>query len=798
MTENNTTLTLFEVPEETTPMMRQYLDIKQEHQDTILFFRLGDFYEMFFQDAETAAKELELTLTGRGKPGSAKRMPMCGIPFHAADNYILRLINKGYKVAICEQVEDPSLTKGLTKREVIKIITPGTLIDEKLLTTTAANYCAVVLKSELKEELYGLAFADISTGSCKLTQIYGYENVQAELARIDAAEVLQNNTTPGFENALSILKKQFTLNEALELQLTENPLAVKALASLLQYFKHTQKTELKQLNQCNFYMPDQYMYLDASSRRNLELVQTLRTQSREGSLAQVLDKTRTAMGSRMLKEWLNYPLLESGPIEERYTAVQELIEDLVSREELNLILKDVYDIERLSGRIANGNANARDLVFLKESLRIISSLQSTLQLFNSSLLKKLTDVNLINCLNEIINMIEKTIVDDPPLQIKDGNIIRPGYNTELDQLRSLISGGKTWLTELENTERQRTGITSLKIGYNNVFGYYLEVTNSKKDLIPADYIRKQTLANAERFITPALKEKEADILKATTHIEKLEYQLFTEVRARVAENIQTIQTIARAVAEIDVLLSFASCAATYRYCRPKITLGTNSLEICGGRHPVIEQALAAGTFIPNDTRFTPDQPFKMLFGPNMSGKSTYMRQTALLVLMAQSGCFVPAASMSFDLVDRLFTRVGAMDDLFSGKSTFMVEMAETANILNNATSRSLIVFDEVGRGTSTYDGMAIAWALTEYVVQKIQAKTIFATHYHELSDMAKTYPQITNWNVSVDDSHGQITFLHKVVPGKASGSYGIHVAKLAGLPEELTSRASDILKTFEP
>lgn len=778
-------------------MMRQYLDIKKDHQDAILFFRLGDFYEMFFQDAETAAKELELTLTGRGKPGSTKRMPMCGIPFHAADNYILRLITKGYKVAICEQVEDPALAKGLTKREVIKIITSGTLIDEKLLTSTAANYCATVVKSELKEELYGLAFADISTGNCQLTQIYGYDNVQAELVRIDAAEVLQEPKTPGFAAALGLLKKQFTMNEALELQLTENPLATQAMAALLQYFKHTQKTELKQLNQCSLYMPSQYMYLDPSSRRNLELSQTLRTQSREGSLCQILDKTKTAMGSRLLKEWLNYPLLEQQRIEARYDAVQELIDDLISREELTQLLKDVYDIERLSGRIANGNANARDLVFLKESLRVIGSLQNTLQLFNSVLLKKLTDPATSLCLKAIITLIEQTIVNDPPLQLKEGNIIKPGYNLELDQLRELISGGKNWLNELENTERQRTGITSLKIGYNNVFGYYIEITNSKKDLIPADYIRKQTLANAERFITPALKEKENDILQANARIEKLEYQLFTEVRTRIAEHIQTIQNIARAVAELDVLLAFASCATIYRYCRPKLTPGTNNLEIIAGRHPVIEQAIAAGTFIPNDTLFTPDKPFKMLFGPNMSGKSTYMRQTALLVLMAQSGCFVPAQSMTFDLVDRLFTRVGAMDDLFSGKSTFMVEMAETANILNNATSRSLIVFDEVGRGTSTYDGMAIAWALTEYVVQKLQAKTIFATHYHELSDMSKTYPQITNWNVAVDDSHGTVTFLHKVMPGKANGSYGIHVAKLAGLPEELTARAEAILKTFE-
>ena len=795
---------------EATPMMRQYLDIKARHQDAIVLFRLGDFYEMFYADAELAARELELTLTGRGS--KEHKMPMCGVPYHAADNYIARLINKGYKVAICEQVEDPALAKGLTRREVIKIITPGTLMDEKLISDKAANYLAAVTSADTKDETFGLAFADISTGVFKTAELHGLDNLRAEILRIDPKEIIYTAAEnpidveilatrveqPSAASAQKILA-HFPPDTARDFALESKPLALQAAAAVFNYFKAAQKTELKQLTRLETYLPQNYMYLDSASRKNLELTETIRGGGKTGSLYGLLDKTKTSMGSRLLKEWLCYPLLEQTEIESRYAAVGELLNDLVARAELTELLKDIYDIERLIGRITNGNAGARDLVYLKESLRVIQSLTPILRQFSAPLLTALNNSARQKILREICALIDQAIVDEPPLLVTAGNIFRDGYNAELDELRRISRSGKQWIAEQESQERERTGIKSLKIGYNSVFGYYLEISHANRDLVPKNYIRKQTLTAAERYITPELKEKEELLLSAGSRMEKLEHKLFNELRQKIAAATTEIQNTARAVAALDTLLALAQTAADRHFVRPRILSGDSAkLYIKNGRHPVVEQALGTTAFIPNDLLLAPeDTRLMLLFGPNMSGKSTYMRQTALLALLAQAGSFVPADNMEFALIDRLFTRVGAMDDLFSGKSTFMVEMAETANIVRNATKNSLIILDEVGRGTSTYYGMAIAWALTEYIYLRLGAKTIFATHYHELAQLAGKYPQIKNFNVSVAEKGQDIIFLHKVAPGPASGSYGIHVARLAGLPEEITTRAAQILAALE-
>ncbi|GBR76669.1 DNA mismatch repair protein MutS [Candidatus Termititenax persephonae] len=794
----------------TTPMMRQYLDVKAQHEDAVVFFRLGDFYEMFYEDAELAARELELTLTGRGS--KEHKMPMCGVPYHAAESYISRLINKGYKVAICEQVEDPALAKGLTKREVIKVITPGTLIDEKLLPGQAANYLAAIVTAHTQEARYGLAFADISTGVFRAAELYCLDNLRTEVLRIDPRELIYTDAqnpldleiastrveTPGLPAARKILA-HFAKDTARDFDLENKPLALQAAAAVFNYFKAAQKTELQQLTRLETYLPQNYMHLDSASRKNLELTETIRYGGKNGSLYGLFDQTKTSMGSRLLKEWLCSPLLNKDAIEARYAAVGELLGDLVSRAELAELLKDIYDIERLIGRITNGNANARDLVYLKESLRVIHNLAPILQQFSAPLLQDLNDPSLRGPLQNICTLIDQAIVDDPPLLVSGGHIFRDGYHAELDELRQISQAGKTWIAAQEAKERERTGIKSLKIGYNSVFGYYIEISHANRGLAPKNYIRKQTLTGAERYITPELKEKEEAILNASSRLQKLEHHLFTELRRHIAAHTLPIQQIARKVAVVDALLAFAETAAARHFVRPTILDDDrNSLHIKNGRHPVVEQALGTETFIPNDLYLAPEENrLLLLFGPNMSGKSTYMRQAALLVLLAQAGSFVPAESMEFALVDRLFTRVGAMDDLFSGKSTFMVEMAETANIVRNATKRSLIILDEVGRGTSTYDGMAIAWALSEYICLRIGAKTIFATHYHELAQLAAKYPYIRNFNVSVEESGPDIVFLHKVVPGTAGGSYGIHVARLAGLPAEITNRATEILATLE-
>lgn len=799
-------------PEKMTPMMRQYFDIKKDQQDAILFFRLGDFYEMFYGDAEIAARELDLTLTGRGKDKS--RMPMCGIPYHAADNYILRLIKKGYKIAVCEQVEDPALSKGLTKREVVKVITPGTITDEKLLPAAETNYLVGIVKSDLKEDLYGLSYVEASTGEFKLTTIHGLENLRNELFRIEPSELIYDQPElrelykvsatqvekPGLEVAKKIIAQQFKVDNLQNYQLAEHQLGTIAAAAVVKYLQQTQRSQLGQINDLQIYQPTHYMHLDAASRRNLELTRTIKDQTATGSLFTLLNKTKTAMGGRLLKEWINYPLLNEQTITERYAAIEEIINDRISREELSEALKQVYDVERLIGRIANGNANARDLYALKESFLIIEKdIFVILENFNAKLLAELLHNNYRQIIDETIKLISAAIIDNPPLQIKEGNIIKNGYSSELDELRSMINDSNRWINELENSEKEKTGIKSLKIGYTSVFGYYIELSKINSHLAPDNYTRKQTLTNAERYITSELKEQETKILNAKEEAEKIEYRIFAELRQRIAENIKAIQQIARKTAELDALLSLSIVAATHNYKRPQIINDTKGcLNIINGRHPVIETTMSRDKFIPNDTFFNEHtQRFLMLFGPNMSGKSTYMRQTALLVLMAQIGSFVPAEKMEFSLVDRLFTRVGAMDDLFSGQSTFMVEMSETANILKNATANSLIIMDEIGRGTSTYDGMSIAWAVAEYVCLNIRAKTLFATHYHELAEMTEQYQPIKNFNVAVEEVGNKITFLHKVVPGKANGSYGVHVASIAGLPEQVVARAQQILNGME-
>lgn len=799
--------------ENMTPMMRQYFEIKSAYRDAILFFRLGDFYEMFYEDAEIAARELSLTLTGRGKKETGNRMPMCGIPYHAADNYILRLINKGHKVAICEQVEDPALAKGLTKREVIKVITPGTLTEEKFLANAASNYLCAIIGSEKKEDIFGLAYADASTGEFKFTEIFGQTNLRHEIQRIEPAEIITDQdsllnifnlpstkiNTPGLTAALKAVEKQCHLAALTEFELQDFKLGALAAAAIINYLQQTQKSKLGQINSLSSYQTKHYMYIDTASRRNLELVQTIKNQERQGSLFWLLDKTKTAMGSRLLKNWINYPLLDKNKIEGRYQAIEELSREQIARSELQNQLQNIYDIERLIGRTANGNANARDLVALKDSLVILrKEILPIILNFQSGLINQLNSAQINEVLDTSIALVEKSIVDNPPLQLKDGDIIRSGYNTELDELRSLLLKSKTWVSEFEAKEKERTGIKSLKVGYTSVFGYYIEISNANKNLVPLDYQRKQTLTNAERYITPDLKEQETQILNASTKIEKLEYKIFSEIRDELGLQIGPIQNIAKLLAQLDVLTALAEVAVANNYIKPEIIHNLpDQIKIIGGRHPVVEMTMPRADFIPNDTCFDNENRFIMLFGPNMSGKSTFMRQTALLLLMAQIGSFVPADKMTFTLIDKLFTRVGAMDDLFAGMSTFMMEMTETANILKNASENSLIIMDEIGRGTSTYDGMAIAWAVAEYIYLKLKAKTLFATHYHELAELAENYPEIKNYNVAVEEKGSQITFLHKVIPGITQSSYGVHVASIAGLPSEVISRAQDILTSLK-
>ena len=795
-------------------MMKQYMETKSQYQDCILFYRLGDFYEMFFEDALTASRELEITLTGKNC-GQEEKAPMCGVPYHAVEGYLNRLVAKGYKVAICEQVEDPKTTKGIVKREVVRIVTPGTNLDTQALDETKNNYimCIVYIADR-----YGVSVADISTGDYFVTEIPDSAKLLDEIYRFSPSEIICNEAfymsgvdMDGMKDRLGItiysleswyfddevcrkkLLEHFEVSSFAGLGLADYDCGIISAGALLQYLLETQKNSLSNLTHITPYAAGKFMMIDSSTRRNLELCETLREKQKRGSLLWVLDKTKTAMGARTLRKYVEQPLIDKTEIIRRLDAVQELKEQAISREEIREYLSPVYDLERLITKIAYGSANPRDLTAFRSSLEMLPALLYILQEMKAELLKDLA-VDL-DPLEDLCILVKKAIREDPPIAMKEGNIINDGYNEEVDKLRRAKSDGKDWLAKLENDEREKTGIKNLKIKYNKVFGYYLEVTNSYKEMVPEYYTRKQTLANAERYITPELKELEDMILGAEDKLYALEYELYSEVRDLIASQIERIQKTAKAVAALDAFASLALVAERNNYVRPKIN-EKGVIDIKEGRHPVVERMIPNEMFISNDT-YLDDKKHRIsiITGPNMAGKSTYMRQTALIALMAQVGCFVPAQSANIGLSDRIFTRVGASDDLASGQSTFMVEMNEAANILNNISSRSLVLFDELGRGTSTYDGISIAWAIVEYIHEnkKGRARTLFATHYHELNEMEKLYPRVKNYNVSVQ----KVIFLRKLERGGSEHSFGIHVAKLAGMPKSIVSRANTILKELE-
>lgn len=794
-----------------TPMIQQYLQIKRNYQDAILFFRLGDFYEMFFDDALVASRELEITLTGRDA-GASGRVPMCGVPYHAADTYIARLVERGYKVAICEQVEDPADARGIVRREVTRVITPGTIME--CLEERKHNFLAAIVE---KEGIYGLAVVDVTTGLFMVTQVNGQEALLDELCRLEPAEILLPDLLPYRELSEKIRSRisrsfisfwdpaAFERGEAIRsLQeqlgmgwnrsgLSSLPLAVLCAGGILHYLKATQKRELGHINQVEIYSAGQYMHLDAVTRRNLELTSSLKDGTRWGTLLWVLDYSVTAMGGRLLKSWLERPLLDVKAIRARQDAVEELVNDSLARQELQQLLRAVYDLERLSSRVVYGTAGPRDLLALKNSLAVLPQVKKVLGNKKACFWQDvLSD---LDCLEDIVRVLDEAINNDPPVSPREGGILREGYHPEVDRLRQASREGKNWLAQLEAREKERTGIRSLKVGFNKVFGYYLEVTRPNLNLVPPDYIRKQTLAGAERFITSELKKLEEQILGAEEKLVQLEYRIFTEIREKVAAQVRRIQRTAGAVARTDAILSLAEAAVKGNYVRPEVNDGYR-IFIRDGRHPVVERVLGPGEFVPNDVELGEDTRLILLTGPNMAGKSTYMRQVALLVLMAQVGSFIPAASGEIGIVDRIFTRVGASDDLAAGQSTFMVEMSECRVIVSAATSRSLIIMDEVGRGTSTYDGISIARALVEYIVKRIGARTLFSTHYHELTEL-DTLPGVKNFTVAVEERGENVVFLHRVHPGRANRSYGIQVARLAGLPEEILQRAAEILQDLE-
>ena len=801
------------------PMMQQYLDIKEQYKDCILFFRLGDFYEMFFDDALLASKELELTLTGKSC-GQEERAPMCGVPFHAADSYIAKLVEKGHKVAICEQTEDPAQAKGIVKREVIQIVTPGTITSQSILSEKENNYLASVYA---RSDAMSVAYCDISTGELYLTEYKGsdlYDVILNELVKINASEIILSQTfseeyptdeikkiTGAYINILGdayfseksceeIIKAQFNCISLTGLGLDFRPCAVPALGSLLNYLLETQKQTLKHLTHINIYEIGMHMALDKATIRNLEITETLYEKKIQGSLLGILDKTHTAMGSRKMRQWLREPLNNAKEINLRLDGVEELYYELIIRNNIKQNLKQIYDFERLAGRIACGNANGKDLIALRNSIAVLPEIKSDLGVLHSEIMQSID--SRICDLSAVYNIIDRAICDEPPFTVKEGSLIKDGYSEELDSLKFSIKDAKTWISTLEGKERERTGIKNLKVGYNRVFGYYLEVTRSYYDLIPENYIRKQTLANAERFITPELKEMEGLVLNAETKINRMEYDLFVEVRNFIEGYIKDIQSISSAVAELDVLTSFAHVSDKLGYVKPLVD-ESFELEIVKGRHPVIEQTVSNGMFVSNDTYLNnTNESMLLITGPNMAGKSTYMRQTALIVLMAQAGCFVPCERARIGVCDRIFTRIGASDNLAQGQSTFFVEMSELSYILNNAKARSLIILDEIGRGTSTYDGLSIAWAAVEYLCNdNTHIRTLFATHYHELTALEGERYGVKNLNVDVAEENGNIVFLHKIVEGSASRSYGIHVAKLAGIPKVLLERAQEKLAELE-
>ena len=800
---------------EFTPMMQHYLKTKDENKDCILFYRLGDFYEMFFDDAVTVSRELELTLTGKSC-GMEERAPMCGIPYHAVDTYLNKLVERGYKVAICEQVEDPKLAKGMVKREVTRIVTPGTNINMQALDETKNNYimCIAYLGDH-----YGVSAADISTGDYYVTEVDSERKLLDEVNKYAPSEIICNEAfyISGIdiadmrdrlgiavyaleawyfsdETAQNTLKEHFKVRDLSGLGLTEYESGVIAAGALLRYLYETQKNSLSQMTLIHPYRTGRFMVLDSSTRRNLELVETLREKQKRGSLLWVLDKTKTAMGARTLRAYVEQPLIDREEIEKRYQAIEELNGNAITREEIREYLNPVYDLERLIARVTYQTANPRDLIAFRNSINMLPPIKLLLSDFHCPLL---TDIyNRMDTLDDLYELIYEAIDEEPPITVHEGGILKEGYHKEVDRLRKAKTEGKSWLAELEAKEREKTGIKNLKIKYNKVFGYYLEVTNSYKDLVPDYFTRKQTLANAERYITPELKELEDMILGAEDKLVSLEYELFREVRDKIAAEVVRIQITAKAVAQLDVFASLAVVAEQNNYCRPKLN-EKGIIEIKEGRHPVVEKMTANEMFVANDTYLdNGSRRVSIITGPNMAGKSTYMRQSALIVLMAQIGSFVPAKSAKIGLVDRIFTRVGASDDLASGQSTFMVEMSEVANILRNATANSLLILDEIGRGTSTFDGLSIAWAVVEHISNPklLGAKTLFATHYHELTELEGTINGVNNYCIAVKEKGDDIVFLRKIVPGGADKSYGIQVAKLAGVPDGVIARAKEIVQ----
>ncbi len=807
---------------EFSPMMQHYLATKSQYKDCILFYRLGDFYEMFFDDAITTSRELELTLTGKDC-GQEERAPMCGIPYHAAENYISKLISKGYKVAICEQLEDPKLAKGIVKRDVIRVVTPGTVMESNLLEEKKNNYIMSIYKSGI---FYGVTVCDISTGDFRTTQIKDHNNFAMlldEISRYSPAEIIVNPMMAECTEEIDRIRERFeiyvtkleeseflgdykVIDERYHLQddngefvetIKDKGLCVASTSGLIKYLLDTQKNNLDHINTLKIYSTTKYMSLDINARRNLEITEKLRDKSKKGTLLWVLDKTSTAMGGRLLRRWLSDPLIDSKQINSRLDAVEELKNDLILKGDIIDLLKGVYDIERLAGKISYGSVNARELISLKNSVKQLPEIKKILSRTKSKMLVDLYES--LDTLDDVYELIEKTIVDEPPISVKEGGLIKLGFDEEIDKLKTATTQGKNWLIELETREREATGIKGLKVGFNKVFGYYIEVTKSNINMVPDRYIRKQTLTTGERYITEELKNLENQILGAEEKVVNLEYNAFVQVREQIEKQILRVQKSASIVSSLDVLCSFATVADEQNYVKPIID-NEGIIDIKDGRHPVIEKILPSGSFVQNDTYLDKkDNRLSIITGPNMAGKSTYMRQVALITLMAQCGCFVPASYAKIGVVDKIFTRVGASDDLSMGQSTFMVEMMEVATILKEATSNSLVILDEIGRGTSTYDGLSIAWAVAEYISdsEKCGAKTLFATHYHELTKLEEKLEGVKNYSIAVKEKGEDVIFLRKIVPGGTDESYGVHVAKLAGVPQVVTKRANEILRSLE-
>ncbi len=807
---------------EYTPMMQHYLDMKEKYKDCILFYRLGDFYEMFFDDAINVSRELELTLTGKDC-GKEERAPMCGIPFHAADTYIARLISKGYKVAICEQLEDPKFAKGMVKRDVIRVVTPGTVMEANLLEDKKNNYIMCIYKNGI---YFGVTVCDITTGDLRTTEIKESNNFAVlldEISKYSPAELVVNPMLFDCSEEMNKIKERFDIyvTRLEEKEFTDNyealsekykivddedspvenisnyMLSVASTNALFAYLLETQKNNLDHINKIIVYSTTKYMALDINARRNLEITEKLRDKSKKGTLLWVLDKSATAMGGRMIRRWLNNPLIDVKQINKRLDAVQELKDNIILRGDIADNLKKVYDMERLASKISYGSANGRDLISLKNSAKQLPEIKKILAGTKSAMLQELYSE--LDVLEDVYELIDKTIVEEPPVSVKEGGLIKVGYDEEIDKLKTATTDGKNWIIQLEAEEREKTGIKGLKVGFNKVFGYYIEVTKSNMSLVPDRYIRKQTLTNGERYITEELKNLENQILGAEEKVVNLEYNVFVEVRDKIEAQLERLQKSAGIVAMLDALCSFATIAEDQNYVRPTVD-NNGVIDIKDGRHPVIEKILPSGSFVQNDTYLDKEENrLAIITGPNMAGKSTYMRQVALITLMAQVGSFVPASSATIGVVDKIFTRVGASDDLSMGQSTFMVEMMEVAQILKEATENSLVILDEIGRGTSTYDGLSIAWAVAEYISdkEKCGAKTLFATHYHELTGLENKLEGVKNYSVAVKEKGEDVIFLRKIVKGGTDESYGVHVAKLAGVPQVVTKRANEILKSIE-